>query len=94
MSPSVFKSKSNVRTDNQELKAKEVKKKNLEYQNFIKKNFDYVGEDFSYKARSIHYDNKKLSRGVYGTANEKELKELNEEGIRVESMPWGRKIIN
>ena len=31
----------------------------IKYQKFIKKNFDYVGENFAYEARSIHYNNKK-----------------------------------
>ena len=35
-----------------------VNKKIKEYQNFIKKNFDYVGNNFAYEARSIHYDKK------------------------------------
>jgi hypothetical protein len=88
MSPSVFRSKNNSKTDNQALKVKEIKKTLLEHQNFIKKNFDYVGKNFSYEARSMHYENKKTSRGVYGTANKEELKELNEEGIKIETMPW------
>ena len=94
MSPSVFRSKNNAKIDNLDLKTKEIKKKFLEYQNFIKKNFDYVGENFSYEARSIHYENKKISRGIYGTASEDELKELNEEGIKIEMMPWVKNITN
>ena len=88
MSPSVFRSKNNSKTDNQELKVKETKKIFSEYKNFIKKNFDYVGKNFSYEVRSMHYENKKTSRGVYGTASKKELKELKEEGIKVVTMPW------
>jgi len=85
MSPSVFRTKNNVKTNNQDLK---IKKIISEHRNFIKNNFDYVGENFSYEARSAHYENKKTSRGVYGTASKKELKELKEEGIKVEMMPW------
>ena len=94
MSPSIFRSKNNVKNDNQELKNKKLKKTISEYQNFIKKNFDYVGENFSYEARSIHYKNKKTSRGIYGTVSKEDLKELNEEGIEVERMPWVKNIIN
>ena len=94
MSPSVFRLKNNAKIDNLDLKTKEIKKKFLEYQNFIRKNFDYVGENFSYEARSIHYENKKISRGIYGTASEDELKELNEEGIKIEMMPWVKNITN
>tara|TARA_B100000795_G_scaffold162328_1_gene121944 strand:- start:26 stop:454 length:429 start_codon:yes stop_codon:yes gene_type:complete len=94
MSPSIFRSKNNTKIDNQELKAREIKKITSEYKNFIKKNFDYVGENFSYEARSIHYENKKTSRGIYGTATKDDLKELNEEGIKVETMPLVKNILN
>jgi hypothetical protein len=36
-----------------------IKKTIREYQNFIKKNFDYVGSRFVYEARNIHYNKKK-----------------------------------
>ena len=94
MSPNVVKSKDNTKIVNQELKNKEIKKKILEYQNFIKKNSIYVGENFAYEARSIHYKNKKTSKGVYGIASKKDLKELNEEGIEVNKIPWVKNIIN
>ena len=94
MSPSILRSNNDTKINNQELKIKEIKKKISEYQNFIKKNFDYVGKNFSYEARSIHYENKKASKGIYGTASKEELKELNEEGIKVEIMPWVKNITN
>ena len=53
----------------------------------IKNNFQYVGEDFSYEARSIHY-NKKKSKGIYGKASKKDLLELKEEGIDTQMLPW------
>ena len=65
-----------------------IKKTIKEYQNFIKKNFDYVGKNFSFEARSIHYDNKKRKRGIYGTASKHEIRELNDEGIKTETIPW------
>mgnify|MGYP001243817714 FL=1 len=88
MSPSVFKSKNNIKIDNHDLKFKEIKKTISKYQNFIRKNFDYVGENFTYEARSIHYKNKKISKGIYGKATQDDLKELKEEGIEVEMAPW------
>jgi hypothetical protein len=88
MSPSVFKSKNNIKIDNYDLKFKEIKKKISKYQNFIRKNFDYVGENFTYEARSMHYKNKKISKGIYGKATQDDLKELKEEGIEVEMAPW------
>jgi len=60
----------------------------LKYQKFIKENFNYVGENFVYEARSIHYKNKKSPKGIYGTATKEDLKELKEEGIKTEVIPW------
>ena len=64
-----------------------IKKTIKDYQNFIKKNFDYVGSNFAYEARSIHYD-KKNSQGIYGSATPEETSELLEEGIEVATIPW------
>ena len=70
------------------LKYKKIKKTINEYQKFIKSNFDYVGENFAYEARSIHYNQKKRDKGIYGKASKKDLKELNEEGIETQLIPW------
>ena len=82
--------KSKLENSNREiLKFKEVNQKIKEYQKFIKKNFEYVGENFAYEARTIHYDNKKKKdKGIYGTASNQEIKELREEGINAEVIPW------
>ena len=88
MSPSIFRStnvKSKGKKSNQ---YNEIRKKLLEYQQFIKKNFEYVGENFAYEARSINYNNKKNLKRIYGTATKKDLKELKEEGIETEIIPW------
>ena len=69
-------------------KFKEVKKKLKDYNKFIKKNFEYVGDNFSYEARSIHYENKKSKKGIYGKASLKDVKELKDEGIQTEMIPW------
>ena len=70
------------------IKYQKIKKTINEYQKFIKKNFDYVGENFAYEARSIHYNNKKKHKGIYGTASKQDLKELKEEGIDAQMVPW------
>ena len=88
MSPSVLMSKNYSKIDNRIQKYKETKEIILQYQKFIKKNFNYVGENFVYEARSIHYKNKKSLKGIYGTATKEDLKELKEEGIETELMPW------
>ena len=82
MAPSILNNKSSDK------KFIEVKYKLKEYKKFIKNNFDYVGENFSYEARSVHYNNKKRKKGIYGNASTEEIKELKEEGIETEIIPW------
>ena len=86
MSPSVLKHKESFKIN--ENKHEKIKKKIKEYQSFIKKNFEYVGDNFAYEARSIHYRDKKNIKGIYGSASKKEIKELKEEGIQAEIIPW------
>ena len=74
--------------DNSHPKMLEVKKKLKEFQTYVKNNFDYVGENFTYEARSIHYGNKKSKKRIYGKASSKDIKELNEEGIKTATIPW------
>ena len=69
-------------------KLNKIKKTLKEYQKFIKNNFEYVGNNFAYEARSIHYDGKKKQKGIYGSASEQEVKELKEEGIDAQIIPW------
>ena len=69
-------------------KYKNIKKTINEYQKFIKNNFDYVGENFAYEARSIHYKETKSKKGIYGHASKKDIKELSEEGIKTQIIPW------
>ena len=87
MAPSINK-KNYVLKDKEIKKYKKIKKTIIEYQNFIKNNFKYVGENFAYEARSIHYNSKKKEKGIYGTASKKDLKELAEEGIDTQIIPW------
>ena len=94
MSPSILVAKSDSKTEEQRKKYKETKDVLLKYQKFIKKNFNYVGEDFAYEARSLFYKDKKVSKGIYGTTTNENLKELREEGIEVETIPWIKDNIN
>jgi len=81
--------RSNIKmNDQQNLKFTKINQKIREYQKFIKNNFDYVGKNFAYEARSIHYKTKKKDKGIYGTASKNEIRELNEEGIKTELVPW------
>ena len=71
------------------LKYKKIKKTISKYQKFIRKNFDYVGENFAYEARSLHYNkNRDKKKGIYGRASLLDVKELKEEGIETEMLPW------
>ena len=88
MSPNVSISKNSSKTDKEIKKYKETKVLISKYQKFIKKNFEYVGDKFAYEARSLHYKNKKISKGIYGTPTKEDLKELKEEGIKAEIIPW------
>ena len=94
MSPSVFSSKNSTKIDHLDTKYKKIKKTISDYQNFIKENLNYVGENFTFEARSIHYKNKKVSKGIYGTATKKDLKDLKEEGISAEQIPWVKNTTN
>ena len=95
MSPNVSTSKNNLTDiDSSSEKYKEIKKTIYKYQEFIKKNFEYVGENFAYEARSLHYKNKKKAKGIYGIATKKDLNELKEEGIKAEILPWIKNTTN
>tara|TARA_Y100000996_G_C22258997_1_gene535083 strand:- start:155 stop:580 length:426 start_codon:yes stop_codon:yes gene_type:complete len=69
-------------------KFKQVKNKLINYQKFVKENLEFVGDNFAYEARSIHYNKKKEKKGIYGKASEEEIKELKNEGIETEMIPW------
>ncbi len=88
MAPKFISKNSKEFTETKSKKFLNIKKKIKEYQKFIKNNFDYVGENFAYEARSIHYNKKKKKKGIYGTASESEIKELKEEGVDAELIPW------
>jgi len=88
MAPKMIGKSSNDQQIQKNPKFYEVNKMIKEYQKFIKKNFEYVGENFAYEARSIHYNNKKKEKGIFGKASNKDIKELKEEGIETEMIPW------
>lgn len=88
MAPKLINMTKKDKLEQKNLKVLEINKKIKEYKNFIKNNFDYVGKNFAYEARSIHYNNKKTKKGIYGTASQSDIKELKEEGINTEIIPW------
>ena len=91
MSPRI--SNLNIKQEQVDLTNKEIKNQKdqlLRLRNFIEKNFDYVGKDFSKKVREVYYD-KKNKKAIYGTATPKEREELADEGIDLVSIPWVEK---
>ena len=88
MAPNIMNSKNDNITTTKDKKYIKIKNKIKEYQKFIKKNFDYVGDNFAYEARSLHYDDKKKSKGIYGKASIDEISDLKDEGIDTDIIPW------
>ena len=89
MAPNVlnnFKKKSKIIEEDKKLKI--IRNKMRNYQKFIKKNLEYVGDNFAYEARTIHYGKDKNKKGIYGKATNNQIKELNEEGIETQTLPW------
>ena len=83
-------SKKKVDTINLEKNLKGEKAKLSKIRNYIEKNFEYVGKNFSKEVRDIYYD-KKNKRAIYGSATNDERKELAEEGIDIINIPWVNK---
>ena len=89
MAPKLISKSIRLKNENKDLlKYKKIKKTISKYQKFIENNFDYVGENFAYEARSIHYNKKNKKKGIYGTATKNEIQELKEEGVEAEMIPW------
>ncbi len=79
--------KKNSQLENLTKNLKIEKNRLLKIREYIEKNFEYVGENFSNKVRDIYYD-KKNKKMIYGTTSLKEREELAEEGIDLISIPW------
>jgi len=59
----------------------------LKIRDYIEKNFEFVGDNFSKKVREIYYD-KQTKKSIYGSATPEEREELAEEGIDLLTIPW------
>ena len=88
MAPGLVKNKKYLNNNLELKKYGNIKKTIKNYQKFIKDNFKYVGENFAHEARSIHYEDKNKSKGIYGNPSKKDLIELKEEGIYTQMIPW------
>ena len=62
MTPSLINKNSSASGSKELNKYKKIRKTISEYQKFIKNNFEYVGDNFAYEARSIHYNEKKKKK--------------------------------
>ena len=58
---------------------------------YVEANFDYVGDKFPDEARKIHYGETE-TRGIYGEATGREVKDLVEEGVSVAPLPDAKQI--
>ena len=88
MSPNILNSKDKIVSISKDNKFSKIKNKIKKYQKFIKKNFNYVGDNFSSEARAVHYNKDSKSKGIYGNATSDEISDLREEGIETEVIPW------
>tara|TARA_Y100001935_G_C17262588_1_gene487298 strand:- start:25 stop:447 length:423 start_codon:yes stop_codon:yes gene_type:complete len=69
---------------------KDEKNKLLKLRNYVEKNFEFVGDNFSKKVREVYYD-KKNKKTFYGTTTPEERAELENEGIDLLTIPWVNK---
>ena len=89
MAPKLINKSINFKDEKKNIrKYQQIKKTINRYQKFIKNNFDYVGENFAYEARSIHYKKDQNKKNIYGKASIEDIKELKEEGIETSMIPW------
>ncbi len=87
MSPSIVGEKNKIKNIFSEKQFTKDRKNLQQIQTFIEKNFEFVGEKFPREIREIFYDNKK-NKNIYGTVTAEEREELEEEGIKLASIPW------
>ena len=93
MAPHLINNKKKLKNNLNFKENKNIKKSIKNYQKFINDNFKFVGNNFAYEARSIHY-NRKKKKNIYGSASKEDLKELKEEGIDTQTIPWIKDIDN
>ena len=85
MMPNVSK-KSNSKTKNKTIN-KTLINKISKIKKEVEKNFEYVGSNFSDEAKKIKYGEAE-DRAIYGEANIEQTKELIEEEIDFQPLPW------
>ena len=87
MSPNISIIQKNKNLEKLEKSLKIEKQKLIKIREYIEKNFEYVGKNFSKKVREIYYD-KNSKKTIYGSTTPEERDELREEGIDLLTIPW------
>ena len=87
MAPSVLSQEQKQKNQKSIKYIKKIQKDLLKMQNFVEKNFEYVGNNFPREVRNIYYDKRK-NKNIYGKATPEETQELEEEGIELTTIPW------
>ena len=89
MAPNIATSKKPA-PDPSENRAREVAQQILEaagkLRKVVEENCEYVGDNFAEEARAIHYGETE-ERGIFGEATDKEVEQLDEEGIQTTRLP-------
>lgn len=67
--------------------AGEARKALIDIKRKVQAQCDYVGQDFPEEARKIHYGDSE-ARAIYGEATAAEARDLADEGIAVQAVPW------
>ena len=87
MAPSVLNQEQEQKNQKSIKYIKKVQKDLLKMQNFVEKNFEYVGNNFPREVRNVYYDKRK-NKNIYGRATPEETQELEEEGIELTTISW------
>jgi hypothetical protein len=67
--------------------AAEMRKSLRELRRTVEEKCTYVGDRFADEARRIHYGETE-ARSIYGEATDEQSRELEEEGVTVQRIPW------
>tara|TARA_B100000029_G_scaffold457282_1_gene485892 strand:+ start:259 stop:681 length:423 start_codon:yes stop_codon:yes gene_type:complete len=87
MSPNILSNEEKEKKGKLSKELKKIRGDLLKMRNFVEKNFEYVGKDFTREVRNIYYDKRK-NKNIYGNASPEETEELKEEGIELTTIPW------
>jgi hypothetical protein len=67
--------------------ASQIRKALVALKKNVQDNCEHVGERFPEEARKIHYGDSE-ARPIYGQATSEEARELEDEGVVVQRIPW------